>query len=592
MDIQIKLLKSGKAAGCDGLAPGVLKFLDDEWILLLTYLFNQVFSGEYPKDWTLLKVFNIFKKGCRLDTCNYRGISIMVALAKLYDMVLAARFIQWYKPCPEQAGSQKGRGCEEQILALRLMIDIARKMKNILYITFVDYQTAYDKVDRYKLLKQLDTKGCGTRFLKAIQASLQNTTGVIGNTMFSTTAGVKQGGCTSCPLFTCYIDSTIEAISSVGPDGWLGKFHCLLLMDDTVLFATSRNKMIEKLNKLKRCTEDIGMVIHPNKSMFLTVNTTDRTTICLNDVKIRYTKEYIYLGTNISNSTCANQVKSHIKGKGSHVLKFSSFLVKNADAPYNVKKKVWESALKSSILYGCESWLTSDLRVVDKPYMSTLKQLLGVRQATCNELVLAETGLSDIKSQIQDKQSAFLKKLVTRDGFRDSYLEHTVNMAVDTQSPMGLQLQSYTDLIRGNGRSAVSVSMEALHAKIHDSPSTRRVTYCEINPNLSVNVMYSKDCVVPEYARVATTRLRLSSHRLRVETGRWSRIPREERKCDCGEIQMEEHVLLFCPLSAHIRNNFPLASQCRSVAQLFGAVNSANVKEMCVFCEKILNIYK
>ena len=98
-------------------------------------------------------------------------------------------------------------------------------------------------------------------------------------------------------------------------------------------------------------------------------------------------------------------------------------------------------------------------------------------------------------------------------------------MAVDTQSPMGLQLQSYTDLIRGNGRSAVSVSMEALHAKIHDSPSTRRVTYCEINPNLSVNVMYSKDCVVPEYVRVATTRLRLSSHRLRVETGRWSVYP-------------------------------------------------------------------
>ena len=131
----------------------------------------------------------------------------------------------------EQAGSQKGMGCEEKILALKLMIDIAGKMKNILlYITFVDYQTDCDKVDRYKLLKYVDTKGCGTRCLKAIQASLQNPTGFIGNTMFSATAVIKQGGYTSCPLFTCYIDSTIEAISSVGPDGWLGKFHCLLLM--------------------------------------------------------------------------------------------------------------------------------------------------------------------------------------------------------------------------------------------------------------------------------------------------------------------------------------------------------------------------
>ena len=86
-------------------------------------------------------------------------------------------------------------------------------------------------------------------------------------------------------------------------------------------------------------------------------------------------------------------------------------------------------------------------------------------------------------------------------------------MAVDNQSPMGLQLQSYTDLIRGNGPSAVFVSMEVFHAKIlPDSPSSQRVTYCEIILNFSVNVMYCKDCVVPEYAHVATTRLHLSSH--------------------------------------------------------------------------------
>ena len=47
---------------------------------------------------------------------NYRGISILVALAKLYDMVLSYRFQLWYKPKFEQAGAQRGRECEEQIL--------------------------------------------------------------------------------------------------------------------------------------------------------------------------------------------------------------------------------------------------------------------------------------------------------------------------------------------------------------------------------------------------------------------------------------------------------------------------------------------
>ena len=105
--------------GCDGLAPGILKLLNVECHLDNdTFLFNVMFSGHYPHEWNKQKVFNIFKKGDRSDTNNYRGISIMGAISKLYDMVLASRFVQWYKPLQEQAGGQKYRGCEEQILVI------------------------------------------------------------------------------------------------------------------------------------------------------------------------------------------------------------------------------------------------------------------------------------------------------------------------------------------------------------------------------------------------------------------------------------------------------------------------------------------
>ena len=44
------------------------------------------------------------------------------------------------------------------------------------------------------------------------------------------------------------------------------------------------------------------------------------------------------------------------------------------------------------------------------------------------------------------------------------------------------------------------------------------------------------------------TRFRLSSHRLKIETGRWARIEVENRVCDCGGgIQDESHVLFECP---------------------------------------------
>jgi hypothetical protein len=333
------------------------------------------------------------------------------------------------------------------------------------------------------------------------------------------------------------------------------------------------------------------MVIHPTKSQFLAVNGKDISTIQVNDVKIGYAESYTYLGTIIENKTCANQVRSHIRAKGCQILKFSSFLVKNADAPYSVKELVWESALKSSILYGCETWLTSDLRAVEKPYMGSLKQLLGVRQSTCNDIALAEVGLADIKAQIRDKQMTYLKKLLERTDFRGSYIDFAINLAITCQSSMGLCIQSLKDDIYQRTDSAASVSKSNIRARIRESNSTRRITYCEINPDLTVSPIYSPTCEVPEHARVATTRLRLSSHRLRVETGRWSRIPREERKCDCGQVQSEEHVLLFCPRSAALRSNFPVVSQVGSITQFFSGINQTNVKEICVFCDSTLKLF-
>ncbi len=56
-------LKANKAAGIDGVPPGVLKALSAQWILLITFLFNLVFCGNYPLQWAIAKVFNIYKKG-------------------------------------------------------------------------------------------------------------------------------------------------------------------------------------------------------------------------------------------------------------------------------------------------------------------------------------------------------------------------------------------------------------------------------------------------------------------------------------------------------------------------------------------------
>ena len=582
VDDQLKKLKTSKAAGPDGVPPGLLKYLPAAWILLLTFLYNLVFSEAYPFQWALSKVSNIFKKGKRTDPGNYRGIAVMSALAKLYDMILSARFQKWYQPSEEQAGAQPGRGCEEQILILRLIIEIARRTNKRLYIVFVDYQKAYDKVKRSKLYQMLIDKGCGSTFLNALIKSVASCSGIVGNKKFSTSAGVRQGASSSCPLFTFFIDATVAAISAVGPDGWLEDLHCLLQMDDTCIFATSRDMMMRKLRCLKNCTDDLGMLWHPTKSKFIVINDTDLSPFILDEVIISHILQYIYLGTVISMSPIHMQVQAHIREKASNVMKFHTFLSKNTDAPYHVKRHVWDCALVSSIFYSSETWLTNDLSSPETAYMSTLKHLLGVRNTTCKPLVLLEAGACDAKSFIREKQRKFFLRLTSRLNYTQSYAKRIIDLAIEKRTPAGKIIQSL--LQHGD---YISPSVENLALNVNSNPTSRRLLYLSVNPSLSKCCVYDRNVFVPEHMRISFTRLRVSSHRLRSETGRWSRIPMAERKCPCGVIQSEEHVLLTCPLTAELRESNPTLPF-HSLSELL-CPTPENCFIVCKFCHDVLN---
>ena len=81
-----KQLKPGKQAGPDGNSPGTFHLLPAEWIVFLATLLNLVFtSSSYPLAWSKAKLSMLFKKGNCLLTGNYRGISVIDSICKLYD---------------------------------------------------------------------------------------------------------------------------------------------------------------------------------------------------------------------------------------------------------------------------------------------------------------------------------------------------------------------------------------------------------------------------------------------------------------------------------------------------------------------------
>ena len=74
------------------------------------------------------------------------------------------------------------------------------------------------------------------------------------------------------------------------------------------------------------------------------------------------------------------------------------------------------------------------------------------------------------------------------------------------------------------------ITVEQLKQQIHDKlrSATKYATYCvKLNPDLEIHDVYKRNVYIPDYLRVSFSRLRLMFHNLKIETGRWSRIPRE-----------------------------------------------------------------
>ena len=299
-----KQIKPNKGCGPDGLSPGTLQLLPNSWKWFLLSLLNIIFlSGSYPITRGFSKLVMLFKKGYPLICGNYRGISVMNCLAKCYDYLLNNRLIAWYIPCREQAGAQAGRGCIEQIVTLRLVIDRCIRKKSQLFIAFIDFSKAYNRVPRNYLLNLLKSLGCGVRMLQALISLFWLTKFVLRSTVINATLGVKQGSPTSCFLFTLFVDEFIRCMKRCSAlDGFLEWLHLLMLMDDTVLFATSRERLCEKLNLLVEWCDKSGMIINEDKTKFMAFCSPDvekqPITLRLKHgiVNVTHCKEYTYLG--------------------------------------------------------------------------------------------------------------------------------------------------------------------------------------------------------------------------------------------------------------------------------------------------------
>ena len=213
--------------------------------------------------------------------------------------------------------------------------------------------------------------------LHAIISMYNVTTCLLGSTTINTFIGVRQGSPTSCFLFILYVDMLIRSIkNNVEDDSFLKWLHILMLMDDTVIFASSRERLLRKLEYLNEFCVEYGMVINEKKTKIMVVNgeDIDRLPIHLGDVCIRHCTDYVYLGSIITeDGKLSSSILEHALEKEKSLNKLILFLSSNSNAPFSIKVKVFKAAFTALILYGMETWIGASIKPVERLYTKGLK---------------------------------------------------------------------------------------------------------------------------------------------------------------------------------------------------------------------------
>lgn len=113
----------------------------------LVLLFNHILdSGIYPVDWCTAILVPLHKSGSMENVNNFRGISLLSAMSKIFTKLLNKRLVTWagnnnllYE---EQAGYRAGYSTVDQIFVLQSVVQkYVSKPRGRFYVAFIDFKS-------------------------------------------------------------------------------------------------------------------------------------------------------------------------------------------------------------------------------------------------------------------------------------------------------------------------------------------------------------------------------------------------------------------------------------------------------------------
>ena len=617
----INRLKNGKAAGIDEIVNEIIKYGGDPVHVVIWQLIRACFESEsIPQEWMKGIIFPIYKAGDGRNPENYRGITLLCIICKIYTAVLNDRLSRWCEEndiiAEEQGGFRPGRGCVDQLYVL---INILRnRIGQWTHCCFIDLRKAYDRVWRDGLWKRLWDEGIRGKMWRVCKNIYEKTQSCVlvsqeRTEFFDVELGVRQGCVLSPILFSIYINTLAKEIteSGIGIKIDEEKIAILLYADDIVIIADTAEdlrtgmKIATKWGKKWRCSfnQDKSKVIVFGQRK----NAEEEWS--LGGEKIEQVKTYKYLGLDVKGNLAWNILRERLASKTRKAMTIAWAMgVQSGHLSALAADAVWKVLVRPIAEYGAEIWGDVKWEEMEKIQRKMGKRILGLNQSTNNEVVLGEIGWWKMKARRDMLRLRYWRKIILmkRERLPRKVYEWEIKRKANKKN-----WTSYTKKILGElGLGEYWKKQEVKEKKdewnrlieeriqereqkqwwkiVNERPKLR--TYRKVK-----NVLAFEDYlkINDEKGRRLLSKIRSGTNFLRIETGRREGLHKKDRTCwfGCRAVEDENHFLLKCHMYNDLRGELASKLSKKSTNELelelmLGKGSREDVEQVIVFINR------